>query len=191
MNPAPIGKSRTMPATSSRPYDRSGDFAELLHIYLDDHRAGSVAGIALARRSASSNASGPLGECLRGIADELEEDQAVVDQLMDRIGARRRRAKYVVARIGAELGRLKLNGRRLSYSPLSRVLELEALLAGIHTRGRLWAALAAIEGDDVRMTPDRTVGELAQRARAQVERLEPFHRDAARDAFGVSRPDGG
>jgi hypothetical protein len=169
---------------------RSGGFAQLLHIYLDDHRAASVAGIALTRRTARAN-PGPLGECLRGIVDELEEDQALVDQLMVELGARRRRTKYLLARVGAELGRLKLNGRLLSYSPLSRVLELEALLGGINTRGRLWVALAEIEGDDARVGPSRTAGELAERARAQVERLDPFHRDAVRVAFGVDGRDDG
>ena len=41
------------------------------------------------------------------------------------------KTKEAVAWVGEKIGRLKLNGQLRGYSPLSRVLELEALAVGV------------------------------------------------------------
>ena len=43
-----------------------------LSTYLNDHPAGSTAGIELAKRSASSNAGTPYGDFLAGLVQEID-----------------------------------------------------------------------------------------------------------------------
>ena len=52
------------------------------------------------------------------------------------------RLKIALARTAERASRLTLNGRLLGYSPLSRVIELETLGAGILAKRGLWNALA-------------------------------------------------
>ncbi len=54
------------------------------------------------------------------------------------------RVKLAAVRLGERLGRLKLNGRLLRYSPLSRVVELEGLYLVSHMRLMLWQALGQL-----------------------------------------------
>ena len=47
---------------------------------------------------------------------------------------------------GEKLGRLKLNGQLLGYSPLSRLIELEGLMLGIAGKLAMWIALSSRSG---------------------------------------------
>lgn len=109
-----------------------------LSIYLNDHRAGAAAGIALARRCQRSNIENQLGAFLNGLIEELEEDRAILLSLMEELGFVKNPVKGALAAAAERLGRLKTNGQLRGYSPLSRVEELEALIAGVTTRAQLW-----------------------------------------------------
>src|SRR3954469_22224913 len=100
----------------------------LLAIYLNDHLAGSTAGRALAQRSLANNKGTPYGDELAAFLVEVEQDALVLQEVMGRVGAARDQLKQVAALATERVGRLKLNGRLLSYSPLSRVVEIEGLL---------------------------------------------------------------
>jgi hypothetical protein len=61
---------------------------------------------------------------------------------MHRLGIRINPVKIGLA-VGAErLGRLKLNGRLGTYSPLSRFMELDVLAMGIEGKKLLWTTCA-------------------------------------------------
>src|SRR5205085_912275 len=78
---------------------------------------------------------------LERLAVEVEEDRQSLLAIMRALDVGVDQLK-VVGGWGAEkLGRLKLNGRLLGYSPLSRVVELEALGLGISGKLALWRAL--------------------------------------------------
>lgn len=118
--------------------DREGRHAvdvNLLGIYLRDHLAGSRAGLELARRAEHENRGNPVGEYLTVFRVELEQDRAVLERVMKELDVSppplKERAMWLMERVG----RLKLNGRLMGYSPLSRVMELEGLCMG--TQGRL------------------------------------------------------
>ena len=65
---------------------------------------------------------------------------------------------------------------------MRRVLQLEALTAGILTKRHLWQALVAVS--DALPTLDPTeLARLIDRADAQIESLEAHHGPAARAAF--------
>jgi hypothetical protein len=91
--------------------------------------------------------------------------------------------KTAAAWAGEKLGRLKLNGQLTGYSPLSRLLELEALVAGLEGKRSLWSALARVRDADRRLDAF-DLEALAERARSQRERLEPYRLAAAAEALG-------
>jgi hypothetical protein len=116
----------------------------LLAIYLNDHLAGSTVGVELSRRARGSNEGTPLGEFLAALAAEIEEDRQTLGEVMEAAGVGRDRLKVVGAWAGEKAGRLKLNGSLLSYSPLSRVVELEGLRLGVEGKACLWRMLRAL-----------------------------------------------
>ena len=64
--------------------------------------------------------------------------------IMEDLGFGGDRLKNAGAWALEKAGRLKLNGELKSYSPLSRVVELEGLLTGITGKWGLWAALLEV-----------------------------------------------
>jgi len=122
-----------------------------LEIYLNDHLALMVGEMQLAERSRGSNRGTPLGAFLWRLTRELEGQRSIVGDVLTRIGASESSLKQGVAWFAEKLGRLKLNDSLLSYSPLSRVLELEALAAAAQERIALWDTLDAIAGSDHRL----------------------------------------
>jgi hypothetical protein len=149
----------------------------LLPIYLNDHLAAATAGCDLARRSAGSNDGTELGGFLSRLAGEAEADRAQLEEVMDLLEVRRDPLKVGGAWLGEKLGRLKLNGRLLEYSPLSRVIELEALLAGVTAKLSLWRTLAAAAPAEPRIAAIDFV-QLTQRAEEQRDGLREHHAGA-------------
>lgn len=122
--------------------------SKYLSIYLNDHLAAFVALRDVAARAARSNQGSALGEYLREVRAELDESRRALEAVMRDLGIRRDPFKRAAAWAAEKLGRLKLNGHLVTYSPLSRVLELEALIAGAEVEARTWAALAPLTDAD-------------------------------------------
>lgn len=155
---------------------RPGD--SLLAIYLNDHLGAATGGVELARRALRSNPDGELGRYLAGFTAEIEQDREQLRQIMERLGVRGDRVKLAVGWLGEKAGRLKLNGRLTSYSPLSRVLELEGLIAGVNAKLALWQLLRELAASEPRLDAaqlDRLIG----RAERQVAGLREHHRSVA------------
>jgi hypothetical protein len=154
--------------------------ADLLAIYLNDHLAGSTVGLELTRRARGSNEGSELGDFLAELVAEIEQDRAALEEVMTAVGAGRDRLKVAGAWAGEKAGRLKLNGSLLGYSPLSRVVELEALALGVTGKLALWRMLRSL-GDP------RLAGfdfdELTVRAERQRDRLERHRLAAGRIAL--------
>jgi hypothetical protein len=91
--------------------------------------------------------------------------------------------KIGAAITGEMLGRFKLNGVLVGYSPLSRVLELEVLIAGIEAKRLFWNALMTAHRPEL---ASFDFAALAQRAAEQRDHLEPQHRLAAQLAFSAA-----
>ncbi len=160
---------------------------KLLSIYLNDHLAGSMIGIGLARRASASNSGTPLGEHLETLSAEIESDREALERVMAEIGVRRNRLKATGARVAEKLRRVvKLNGRLTGYSPLSRFLELESLYLGITGKRELWRVLQRSYVGDV---PGVDFEELERRAERQAADIEDHRLEAARLAFGGTQHD--
>ncbi|MEW1910051.1 hypothetical protein AB0442_16610 [Kitasatospora sp. NPDC085895] len=154
--------------------DREGE--RWLAIYLNDHLAGSYGGAALARRIARTHPAGPDAPDLRTMAREIAEDRDELVALMRALGVRPRRHRMLLG-AGAELaGRLKLNGRVLRRSPLSDLLETEAMRSGVQGKIALWRALRAACSDDLLTA---RLQRLAARADRQAEILDARQAEAA------------
>jgi hypothetical protein len=118
--------------------------SRLLSIYLADHEAASAGGAALAARLAGGAIDPGLRESASAVAASIAAERRTLGELMGRLGTRPSVPKRVAVRLGAELGRLKWNGRLAQRSPLSDIVELEALIAGVTGKERLWATLARV-----------------------------------------------
>ncbi len=155
---------------------------KLLRIYLNDHLAGSIAGVELAKRCLSNNEEGGLGSFLRWLVDEIEEDRAALEKLMSQLGFATDRVKQASAWAAEKVGRLKPNGQLTGYSPLSRFEELEGLCLGVEGKLSLWRALQAISGHDSRLAVV-DLDLLIKRAEEQRAGLEEHRLEAARTAL--------
>jgi hypothetical protein len=154
---------------------------KLLAIYLNDHLAGSVLGSELTRRVARENRGTSLGGFLERLAVEILEDKQALEGVLRATDVRPSQLKPRVAWALEKVGRLKLNGRIRSYSPLSRLLELEGLTMGIAAKRALWQTLGA--AGDPRLAPF-DFDALEARAEAQLEELESHRVEAANVVLG-------
>lgn len=154
----------------------------LLHIYLNDHRAANAGALAAARRSAKNNQGTPFAQVIDDLRADLEADARTLDDVLEALGVGKNVAKVGLALAGELVGRFKLNGRLRDYSPLSRVLELEAVASAVSGKRLLWSTLAQLQADEPRLA-SFDFDALAGRAEDQSERLQRLHRDAVPIAF--------
>jgi hypothetical protein len=162
--------------------DASSDAARRLEIYLADHRAGAAAGLNRAKRFANSNAGDFLGESAARVCRQIDEDVRKLDEIMTRLDFRPSRLKNSVARGAERLGRLKPNGQLRGYSPLSRLVELELLIAGILTKESLWQTLAVVQEQRPELL-GIDFEELQRRAMQQRIELEAQREQTVKAAF--------
>lgn len=151
---------------------------DLLDLYLSDHFAGATAGLELARRMADAQGSPELA----AIASEIEADRETLRGVMAAVAARPPMLKSALGWIAEKAGRLKLNDRVFGRSPLSSVLELEGLIAGVSAKLQLWRALGRITAAEPRLE-GFDFESLAARAEGQRRRLEALHTQAVDGAL--------
>jgi hypothetical protein len=111
---------------------------------LNDHRAGASGGTRLAHRLAASNTPGPYAERLQDLAESISTDAATLDAVREAWGVDGGAIKRLGAIIMERVGRLKPSGHLLGYSPLSRVLEIEALMSGVQAKRQLWRSMRSL-----------------------------------------------
>lgn len=155
---------------------------KLLGIYLNDHLAGSRGWLELARRAERENRGSPVGGFLASFIQEVEEDRESLERVMRALGISRDFLKEGVAFVAERVGRLKLNGRLLRYSPLSRLVELESLCASVQGKQALWRALRRLSRTEFRLQ-DFDFDVLLARAESQLKGLERLRVQAADTAF--------
>jgi len=156
-----------------------------LRIYLDDHLALLVGESQLAGRVRRSNTGSTLEAFLAELEAELEEQKRELEHVIERLlGAGGGRSlKQSAAWFAEKLGRLKLNDSLVRYSPLSRLLELQALAAAAQERVALWQSLETLADNPALVDCDFTA--LRTIAEDRRQRLLSHCREAADEAFGA------
>ncbi len=158
----------------------------LLAIYLRDHLAGATAGRELARRTHANNRGTELEPALARLARDIDEDRAALLRLMSELGVAPSHTKNALGWALERAGRLKLNGRLVRRSPLSRLVELEGLTIGVTGKRALWSALeqagVAARGVDL--------PELRRRAEEQRHELDALRLAVAAEALDLAERQG-
>jgi hypothetical protein len=145
---------------------------DVLGVYLNDHLAGSTMGMELARRMAASAEHFPVSaNVLWQLAADIAADRTALLEIMAALGVQVQGYKVFAAWVGEKAGRLKLNGRLLSRSPLSSLEETEILRLGVEGKGAGWRTLRLLAQRDRRLDTER-LDELIARAAHQADLLE-------------------
>ncbi|HST17379.1 MAG TPA: hypothetical protein VLK36_06900 [Gaiellaceae bacterium] len=168
-----------VPASWSRS-SPSSDAERLSCIYLDDHIALLVVGEHLVRRTLRRADHPELLAALEQALSELRDDRGAAVALLAGLGRRPGLLKSRFAWVAERAGRLKLNGRLVSASPLSRVVELEGIEGLLGASWTLWRTLERTGPEAFREEAARR----ARRAEGRVLELEAFRLAAGDLAFG-------
>lgn len=142
---------------------------KMIETYLQDHHAGSAAGLDAFRRVAEGHGDREVRSKVGRLAHDVAEDQRSLEAIMSGLGVKPSQLKDIPARAAEKIGRLKLNERVTKRSPLSDVEELEALTAAVYAKSLGWRIL--LEVDDERLDKSK-IEELLNRAREQGNELE-------------------
>ncbi|CAM5304262.1 hypothetical protein SAVIM338S_00493 [Streptomyces avidinii] len=171
---------------ASAPAEAPAPAPALLTVYLNDHLTGSGAGVRLSRRMAKrqGRADADGARDLATLAAHVEEDQRSLRRIMRDLGVPVRRVREVAGRIGERAGMLKLNGRILSRSPLSDVVELETMLLGVTGKAACWRALRELADTEPRLDAS-DIDRLLARSDAQARTLEDQRRRRAAEVFAA------
>ena len=156
-----------------------------LQIYLDDHLALMVGERELAARCHGSNQQQPLSDFLTKLEKDLAEQLNQLKSVIHDVGGKEgmeSKVKQGAVWFVEKLGRFKLNDSLLSYSSLSRVVELETLAAAAQERVALWDSLANVAEGDERLKKFDFEANRDQ-AKKHLKRLNNRRRKAAIEAF--------
>jgi hypothetical protein len=143
-----------------------------LSIYLRDHYAASAGGVALARRALGAT---------HPVTEQIARDRVALEEVMRKLEVQPSATKVALVRTAERLGRLKLNGRLVRRSPLSRVLELEVLVLGIRGKEALWTALRSADREVEGIELDA----LIESARTQRKEVDELRLSAAAETFAA------
>ena len=111
---------------------------KFIRIYLEDHIAGATAGARRAARLALAESESADAGTLATFAEDVSSDREALLAIAEALGVEPSRWKDDAAWVGEKLAALKPNGHVLERSPLSTVVELEALQMAVRGKRSLW-----------------------------------------------------
>jgi hypothetical protein len=154
----------------------------LLSSYLEDHVAAATGVLSRLRLMSRQQRTPPeVSSGVRDVGRQIARERAWLIEQSHRLVGRPSVLKRALARVGETAGRLKLNGRLLSPSPISLVLELELLLMGIRGKTSGWMTLRAWAAE-LELEPAE-LDALIEAAHEQSRRVEELLDGARRAAF--------
>jgi hypothetical protein len=157
---------------------------KLLRIYLEDHYAGATAGAARARRLADAEHDSTDAAALATFADDVEQDRASLGEVMKSLGVAPSGLKTGLASVSERLGSLKPNGYVINRSPLTTIVELEAMQMAVRGKRSLWETIRTGAGLQATSTVD--LSDLMGRADHQLAVLDDIHQRRAAEVFAVA-----
>lgn len=141
-----------------------------LHIYLNDHLAGSVGALELLDHLIEASSDSGFAAFLVALRDEINADQTVLRNLLRQIDGKESTIRKAGAWLMEKLSRSKLQADA-EDNGLGLFQALEALTLGINGKRALWRSLAAAAET---VTELRAVdyARMEKRAAEQFERVE-------------------
>jgi hypothetical protein len=155
---------------------------EALAAYLNDHLAGSAAGIELASKLRDNNQGTELGKDMVALHHDITQDRDTLEELMRHLDLERHPVKEAAGWVLEKLSRPRLSPALTGSTELTRLLETEALSLGIEGKLSMWLALKQAAAADPRLAA-ADYDRLIERARGQRRALDPHRLAAAAAAF--------
>lgn len=155
---------------------------ERLGTYLQDHYAGSSAGIELFRRAADQQSDPVARTALTSMLAEVEDERAALERFLAAIDRKPDPLKNAGAWMAEKLARLKPNGELIRRSPLSDVVELETLRIAVEGKACGWRVLRALAEDEPHFDATE-LDRLLEVAGRQIGQLEELRMAAATRTF--------
>ena len=119
--------------------------------YLNDHLGGAALGIDLAEQICRLNEGTSLSTYLTTLIHEIQEDRDTLVAVMERLGVERSRVTEVGGWLIEKVSRLKFQSPGAD-DQVNRLLEVDALLAGLSGKQALWQMLGRVSASEPRLT---------------------------------------
>jgi hypothetical protein len=158
---------------------------EPLAVYVNDHLAGSAAGLTLMGDLAERAEGTALAAKLRTLAAEVQEDQQLLRDTLNRLAAGERRIAQAAAWVGEKVSEKRLALAARNHPALALLEGLESIALGLQGKLGIFRVLAELGPLDQRLA-GLPYGARADRTVIQHEMIETERRAAAREAFGVA-----
>jgi hypothetical protein len=152
---------------------------ERLHLYLNDHLAGSVAAIEMVDNLIEHHPADRFGKFFRDLRNEIQTDQEKLSDLIRKVGGKESDVRKAAAWLAEKFGRAKFGDTEDSVELLQAT---EGLALGITGKKLLWRSLAAA-GAHFPELQGTDFGELEKRAQEQFTRVEDLRMELSREAF--------
>lgn len=149
--------------------------------YLRIHLTGSAGGIELFSRGQKFHDPATTS-ILEGIRGELVQERTQLLAMADRLGARPAPLAAVAAAVGERIGRLKPNGNPLRRTPLTDLIDLEAMRVALSGKTAGWEALLAVVDRHDGLRREEIAG-LHEQALRQLDQVSTLHAAAAAKAL--------
>jgi hypothetical protein len=156
---------------------------DLLGVYCNDHLASATGGIELVSRMLSTHKGDRFEEPLEQLLSELREEKTAYLKIMAALGIPVRQYKQLGVWLAEKVSRAKLNGRLLSRSPLSDLIEFEFLASGVRAKRSGFETLRIAAEVEPRL-PQGELDRLIDQAHRQYEWLTRTRREVAAEVFG-------
>jgi hypothetical protein len=156
---------------------------DLLGIYCNDHLAAATGGIELVSRMLGRHRGDRYEARLEQLLAELREERAAVRTSMAALDIPVRQYKQIGSWIGEKLARAKLNGRLLTRSPLSDLVEFEFIATAVLAKRAGFETMREVAAVDSRLDEALLERMIAQ-ADKQHDWLADARREVAAEVFG-------
>jgi hypothetical protein len=156
---------------------------DLLGIYVNDHLMAATGGVELVARMLKTHRGKPFEPHLEQLLGELREEKTALLATMKALGIPVRQYKQAATWVGEKISRLKLNGRLLSRSPLSDLIEFEFIATAVLGKRAGFETLREVAEVDDRIDKE-LLERLIRQADEQHEWLAEARRQVAARVFG-------
>jgi hypothetical protein len=156
---------------------------DLLGVYCNDHLAAARGGIELVVRMLGRWHGTRFEQPLEQLLDELREERDGLRATMAALGAPVRQYKLLAVWVGEKLSRAKLNGRLVSRSPLSDLIEFEFIATAVLAKRAGFETLRELAAIDRRIDAE-LFERLIDQADDQHTWLAEARREIAAEVFG-------